>query len=108
MPTEEQAFTGTSAGKVCCPACGGNDYAPAVELRGSFSWLVFLAGGVFAVLFRNAGRRRKVKCNDCGALFEVRAALSPLSLFLFWLLIGPTIIALIIFLLSFLRAVFLS
>jgi len=71
-----------------CPGCGAvGDYSPAVELRGSFSWPVFIVGGFFAVLFRNAGRRRKVKCNQCGHLFYVRTPLSNLSLLFFWILI---------------------
>jgi len=45
-----------------CPECGaGGDFKPAVELRGSFSLLAFLAGGLIAVLFRNAGRERRVQ-----------------------------------------------
>ena len=71
-----------------CPGCGAvGDYSPAVELRGSFSWPVFIVGGFFAVLFRNAGRRRKVKCNQCGHLFYIRTPLSNLSLLFFWILI---------------------
>jgi len=71
-----------------CPGCGAvGDYSPAVELRGSFSWPAFIVGGFFAVLFRNAGRRRKVKCNQCGHLFYIRTPLSNLSLLFFWILI---------------------
>jgi hypothetical protein len=91
---------------VRCPACGAVDYSPTVELRGSFSWPVFLAGGIFAVLFRNAGRRRKVRCNQCEAVFEVRTPLSKVSLVLLWLLIFPTIISLVILIAAFLYAVF--
>src|SRR6266496_669546 len=82
--------------RVLCPVCGASDdYTPTVELRGSFSWPVFFAGGIFAVLFRNAGRRRKVRCNKCETLFNIRTPLSKVSWVLFWLLICPTIIALI-------------
>ena len=89
--------SGAAAPRVRCPACGAaDDYAPTVELRGSFSWLVFFAGGLLAVLFRNAGRQRRVRCNKCEALFDVRTPLSKLSLVIFWLLICPTIIALIV------------
>lgn len=80
---------------MACPVCGAFDgYKPAVELRGSFSWLIFLAGGLFAVLFRNAGRTRRVRCNKCGALFNIRTPLSIVSLVIFWLLVAPTIIGL--------------
>jgi len=90
-----------------CPACGAEGgYTPTVELRGSFSWPVFLAGGIFAVLFRNAGRRRKVRCNRCDALFDIRTPLSKVSLVFFWLLICPAFIGLIILLAAFLNAIF--
>src|SRR6516162_3248006 len=74
-PQEESGNTAAVNGR--CPACGTpDDYAPAVDLRGSFSWPLFFAGGVFAVVFRNAGRQRKVRCNKCGTLFEIRARLT--------------------------------
>jgi len=91
----------TAPSRVRCPACGAaDDYAPTIELRGSFSWLVFFAGGILAVLFRNAGRRRKVRCNKCEALFDIRTPLSKVSLVFFWLLVCPTIIAVIVLLVS--------
>jgi len=90
-----------------CPKCGAaDDYTPTVELRGSFSWTVFFAGGIWAVLFRNAGRRRKVRCNKCEAIFHIRTPLSKVSLVIFWLLIGPTVIALIILLAALLVSIF--
>lgn len=76
-----------------------------MELRGSFSWLIFFAGGIFAVLFRNAGRRRKVRCNQCEALLTIRTPLSQVSLFFFWLLISPTIVVLIILLVALLGGI---
>jgi len=92
---------------VLCPACGASDdYTPTVELRGSFSWPVFFAGGLLAVLFRNAGRRRKVRCNKCEAIFNVRTVLSKVSLVIFWLLICPTILTLIILLVALVGAIF--
>jgi hypothetical protein len=96
-----QAPPDLPATKVHCPTCGAaDDYAATVELRGSFSWLVFFAGGIFAVLLRNAGRRRKVRCNQCQTLFEIHPPLAKLSLVLFWLLICPTIICLLILLIA--------
>ncbi len=90
-----------------CPACGAvDDYAPTVELRGSFNWLVFLAGGLFAVLFRNASRRRKVRCNQCEALFDIRTPLSNVSLVFFWLLMCPTIIGLIVLVVALVSSIF--
>jgi hypothetical protein len=103
----QQESSSASTAGVRCPACGAtDDYVPAIESRGSFSWLVFLAGGIFAVMFRNAGRRKKLRCNKCGALFEIRTPLSRLSLVLFWLLIGPTIIGLVCLLGGLLYAIF--
>src|SRR5437868_3195288 len=79
--TESHESRGTAPPRVRCPACGAtDDYAPGVDLRSSFSWLVFLAGGILAVVFRNAGRRRRVRCNKCGALFYIRTPLSKVSL----------------------------
>ena len=86
---------------VVCPACGAqDDYKTGVALRGSFSWLVFFLGGFIAVLFHNASRQRRVQCNACGAFFGIRTRLSRLSLVIFWLLIAPTIVALVFLLLS--------
>ena len=90
-----------------CPACGAaDDYTPTVELRSAFSWPVFLVGGFLAVLFRNAGRRRKVRCNKCEKLFDIRTPLSRVSLVIFWLLISPTILVLVIWLLALLGSIF--
>jgi len=87
--------------KVVCPSCGArDDYKTGIALRGSFSWLVLLFGGLIAVLFHNASRQRRVQCNACGALFGIRTPLSKLSLLVFWLLIAPTLIVLVFVLLS--------
>jgi len=103
-----RASGGTAAPGVRCPACGAADgCSSAVELRGSFSWLVFFAGGIPAVLFRNAGRQRKVRCNRCEALFYIRPLLSKVSLVIFWLLICPMMITLIVLLAAVLGCVFL-
>jgi hypothetical protein len=84
---------------VLCPVCGAADcYARTIELRSSFSWLAFFAGGIFAVLARNAGRPTKVRCTKCEALFEIRTPLSKVWLVIFWILVCPTVIALIIML----------
>jgi len=77
-----------------CPACGGQDHTAALALRGSFSWLVFLAGGFIAVLFHNASRQRRVQCNGCGHFFGIRTPMSKLSLVVFWFLIAPTVVLL--------------
>lgn len=51
-----QTTKSTPVLSVLCPACGvSDDYTPVVELRGSFSWGTYLAGGLFGVLFQNAG-----------------------------------------------------
>jgi uncharacterized Zn-finger protein len=106
LPDSQEKSGEVATTKVRCPNCGAtDDYVPAVDLRGSFSWLVFFAGGLLAVLFRNTGRQRRVRCNQCDALFSVRAPLSTLSRVIFWLLVCPTIIALIICLMVLLHAV---
>src|SRR6266498_3044419 len=84
-----------------CPTCGvRDDYKAGIALRGSFSWFIFFLGGFIAVLFHNASRQRRVQCNACGAFFGIRTPLSKLSLFIFWLLIAPTIVVLVFVLLS--------
>jgi len=77
-----------------CPSCGGRNYSPALAMRRSFSWLVFLAAGLFAVLFHNASRQRRVRCNACGHFFGIRTPMSRLSLVVFWILVGPTVLLL--------------
>ncbi len=106
-PESRHKSSGVWMARVLCPACGASDdYTPTVELRGSFSWPVFFAGGILAVLFRNAGRRRRVRCNKCGAVFNIRPPLSKVWLVIFWLLICPTIVALIILLVALLDSFF--
>ena len=77
-----------------------------VELRGSFSWLIFLAGGILAVICRNAGRRKKVRCSNCEALFDIRTPLSIVARVFFWLFLAPAIITLVVLLAAFLHTLF--
>lgn len=105
-PREEASATGSAPIGIRCPACGAQDCAPAVELRDSFSLPVILAGGILALLFRNAGRRRKLRCNKCGELFEICTPLSKVSVALFRLLICPTIAGLVILLFALLYTLF--
>jgi len=106
--TEAEGEVGQSPPpKFLCPACGvADDYTPTVELRGSFSWLVFFAGGLLAVLFRNAGRRRKVRCNKCEALFEIHSPFSKVARVICWLLVCLTIITIVVLLLCLLISAF--
>src|SRR5689334_9648199 len=83
-PLSQQEPIDSPASRARCPACGADDYSRAVDLRSSFSWPLFFAGGVFAVVFRNAGRKRKVRCNKCDTLFEVRAPLTRMWRTFFW------------------------
>lgn len=93
--------------QVACPACGTqNDFKFVVNPRSSFSWPAFLAGGLFAVLFRNVSRGRKVRCNRCETGFYIRSPFSKLSLVIFWLLVSPTVIVLIAFLIYLIVAMF--
>jgi uncharacterized membrane protein YvbJ len=88
-----------SAQKRTCPACGAvEDYSSAIELRSSFSWPIFFVGGLLAVMFRNAGREKRVRCNKCEQLFNIRTPISKLSRAVFWILVCPAILTLITFL----------
>jgi hypothetical protein len=92
-----------------CPTCGATDgYMPTVELRGSFSWLIFFMGGILAVVFRNAGRRKKVRCTKCDATFFIHPPLSRISVVIFWLLIAPTILFLFILLVHLFHMIFIE
>jgi hypothetical protein len=89
-----------------CPTCGAmDDFSFTVEPRGSFSLLAFLGGGLPAVIFRNMGRGRRVRCNKCEARFYVRSPFSKVARVCFWLLVAPTIFLLIAFLI---RMVFIT
>ena len=101
--------TKATSRRASCPACGtAGDYTPVVQLRSSFSWIAFLAGGLFAVIFRNAGRPKRVRCNKCQGIFEVRTPLSKVFLIIFWLLISPAIVYAILLAVSLLRALISS
>ena len=98
---------GATSPKVTCPQCGAaDDFSPVLEMRSSFSLLAFLSGGLIAVLFRNAGRPRRVRCNKCEARFYVSSPLSKISRVIFWLLVTPTIVVLIIALIMIIRGLF--
>src|SRR5258705_11423901 len=76
-PADQQPLTGldespaiVASRKVTCPQCGAaDDYSQAIEFRSSFSLPVFLLGGLIAVIFRNAGRPRRLRCNKCQTRF---------------------------------------
>jgi hypothetical protein len=91
--------------KVSCPKCGTVDnYRPALGLRSSFSLGTFLLGGIWAVIFQNAGRPKRVMCGHCETLFDIQTPGSRLSKAIFWLLISPVILALGFALLALIRA----
>jgi hypothetical protein len=98
---------GVASPKVTCPQCGAaDDFTPVLEVRSSFSLPAFLFGGLIAVLFRNAGRSRRVRCNKCEARFYVSSPLSKISRVIFWLLVTPSIVILIIALIMIIRSLF--
>ena len=89
--------TGAAPPRAICPQCGAaDDFTPVIDARGSFSLFAFLFGGLIAILFRNAGKSRPVRCNKCEARFYVSSPLSKISRVIFWLLVTPTIIVLFI------------
>ena len=80
-----------------CPHCGtSSGYDPAIKLGSSFNLGVFFLGGIPALIFRNAGRPRRVQCRRCGALFTIKTRASKVFRVLFWLVIAPGILALIV------------
>jgi hypothetical protein len=79
-------------GAVACPSCGAlESVKPKVEFRSSFSLPVFLLGGIFAVIFRNAGRGKKMRCHNCGTIFTVRSAMGKVSRVIYWVLVAPSV-----------------
>jgi hypothetical protein len=102
-----QSATAARPSIVTCPKCGTSDsYTQAIELRSSFNLGVFLLGGIWAVIFRNAGRPRRVRCSQCEELFNIRTPASKASLAVFWLLVAPGIFVIAVFLLTFVRSLF--
>ena len=98
---------GVASPRVTCPQCGAaDDFTPVIDSRGSFSLFAFFFGGLIAVLFRNAGKSRPVRCNKCEARFYVSTPLSKISRVIFWLLVAPTIIVLIIALILLVHGLF--
>jgi hypothetical protein len=86
---------------VVCPACGvADDYKAAIALRGSFNWAVFFLGGFLAVIFHNASHQQRVQCNACGGFFGIRSPISRISLVIFWLLVAPSVLVLLLVLIS--------
>jgi len=87
--------------KIVCPVCGAHDgYKTSIALRGSFSWVAFMLGGLIAALFHYFGRQQRVQCNACGTFFSIRTVLSKMSLAVFWLLVVPTVIVLVLIVLG--------
>jgi hypothetical protein len=104
---DEPASMSESNRSAICPACGTpDDFKTAIRLGSSFNLAAFVAGGILAVLFCNAGREKRVQCNKCGAVFGIRTPLSIISRVFFWLLVAPTIIVLVLWLLSLARYLF--
>jgi hypothetical protein len=93
--------------RATCPQCGAaDDFTPVLDPHSPFSLLPFLAGGLLAVIFRNAGRPKRVRCNKCEARFYVSSPLSKISRVIFWLLVTPTIICLGIVLIMIIHTLF--
>ena len=81
------------SGSATCPNCGMiGGYRPIMVARGSFSFPIFFMGGIFAIIFRNAGRGRMVRCNNCETSFAVQTPFSKLAKILFWICVGPMIV----------------
>jgi hypothetical protein len=97
-----QSAPGARRSRVTCPKCGAPDsYTQAIELRSSFNVGVFLLGGIWAIIFRNAGRPRRVRCSQCEEVFSIRTPASKVSLAVFWLLVAPGVLGIAILLVAF-------
>ncbi|HEY4416834.1 MAG TPA: hypothetical protein VGO57_14175 [Verrucomicrobiae bacterium] len=81
------------AGKVSCPQCGvADDFTQVIDPRRSFSLPIFLFSGLIAIVFQNAGKARRVRCNQCEARFNVTKPLNKVARVIFWLLIAASIV----------------
>src|ERR1700744_4848273 len=77
------------AEKVYCPQCGAaDDFTRLIDPRGSFSLPVFLFSGITTILFHNAGKTRRARCNQCEARFTIARPLNKIARVIFWLLIA--------------------
>jgi hypothetical protein len=93
-----------SKSSAICPSCGAQgDYKPALKLKNSVNLPALLVGGWLGLVFHNAGRKKRVQCNQCATFFSIATPVTKLSRVLFWLLVSPTIIVLLIFLILMLR-----
>jgi predicted RNA-binding Zn-ribbon protein involved in translation (DUF1610 family) len=88
----------TQSPAFACPNCGEIDnIKSAMPLRGSFSLPVFLLGGIWAVILRNASHKKRVQCSKCDFFFNVHTPTSRLSSVCFWFLMGiPLTIVIVI------------
>jgi hypothetical protein len=81
------------------PDCGAfAGHKPVIKLHESFNPIAFLVGGALGVVLLNAGRQKRVQCNACGEIFSIRPASAKISLVLFWLLFGPGILLICLYL----------
>ena len=84
-----------------CPQCGeAEDFTHVMDFGGSFSLPAFLLGGLIGVMLRNAGKARAVCCNKCQTRFYLSTPFSKISRMMFWFLVTPTIIFLILALIA--------
>ena len=85
-----------------CPNCGETEnIKSAMPLRSSFSLPLFLLGGIWAVVLRNASHQKRVQCSKCESFFNVHTPTSRLSSICFWFLMGIPLTIVIVILLKF-------
>jgi hypothetical protein len=66
-----------------CPECGGSDQLGLVVFpHRTFSWSVFILGGIVPVLFLNSSRPNRYHCFHCGKSFSRRSPGAWLALVL--------------------------
>ena len=84
-----------------CPLCGSQaGFTPVVEFRKPFSFPLLFTGGLIAILFRNAGRERFVRCHTCDKKYGIRTPFSKFARVLFWLCMAPAVIYALFFLIK--------
>src|SRR6185369_7388436 len=85
-----------------CPNCGETEnIKSAIPMRGSFNLPLFLLGGIWAVVLRNASHKKRVQCSKCESFFNVHTPTSRLSSICFWFLMGIPLTIVIVIVLKF-------
>jgi hypothetical protein len=67
--------------KNACPVCGAfAGHKPVIRVRETHDFITLFFGGVPGLALMIAGRAKRVKCNACGATFNIRPTSSKIYL----------------------------